>query len=65
MAFLIDLLAAFGGIVIAVAIFLVAWRLVTRARAGNRKVREARDDPHADPANASADDPESRRDIPQ
>jgi len=35
-----------GGVVLAVALLVVALRLVARAREGNRRVREARRDPH-------------------
>jgi hypothetical protein len=58
-------LSTIGGLIVAVLLFAMAWWLVGRARQGNRKVREARRDPHATrmPAHGDAKDPQ--RDIPQ
>jgi hypothetical protein len=36
------------GVLMAVGLFALALWLVARARQGNRRVREARDDPHVD-----------------
>jgi cytosine/uracil/thiamine/allantoin permease len=54
-----------AGIAVAVVIFVVAWWLVVRARAGNAKVRETRHDPHAHGNPHSGDPTDARRDIPQ
>ncbi len=58
-------LGAVGGIIVAVLIFASAWWFVRRAREGNRRVREARGDPHTDvdPRHGERQDP--RRDISQ
>jgi len=65
MEFAIGAVGAIGGIVVAVALFVLGWWMVTRARGGNAKVREARHDPHLDVTGHGddADDPE--RNIPQ
>jgi hypothetical protein len=55
-------LGTFGtimGLVIAIGIFFAAARLVTNARKGNRRIREARGDPHTSGGG------DHRRDIPQ
>ncbi len=36
-----------AAVLVAIGLFVLALRLVARARQGNRKVREARHDPHA------------------
>lgn len=50
MNFVWGAIGALGGTAVAVIIFILAARFVARARKGNRGVREARHDPHADPA---------------
>ena len=57
-------LSTIAGLLVAVGIFLLAARLVTRARKGNRRVRQARHDPHA-PEGEPAEDPRDARDISQ
>jgi hypothetical protein len=57
-------LGSIGGIVVAVLILALAWWVVMRARSGNRKVREARRDPHTDRAKLN-DPKDPRRDIPR
>jgi hypothetical protein len=42
------MLGTIGGVLLAVALLFLALRLVARAREGNRRVREARRDPHVD-----------------
>lgn len=63
MEVLIESIGAVSAIVAALAIFAGAWWLVARARAGNRKVREARHDPHAVRDEKRTQDP--NRDIRQ
>jgi hypothetical protein len=41
-------LGTIGGLLLSVALFVLALWLVKRARDGNRRVREARHDPHVD-----------------
>lgn len=50
------------GLLVAVGLFLVTARLVANARKGNRRVREARHDPHAQ---RDADGGTNGRDIAQ
>ena len=62
-----DLWGTFGtaaGMAVAVGLLLLAAWFVARARKGNRQVREARHDPHVDPAAYRKKD-EQRRDIDQ
>jgi hypothetical protein len=62
---LVVICSTVGGLVIAVLLFGLAWWVVARARIGNRKLREARRDPHTD-FRADQDDAEDpHRDIPQ
>jgi hypothetical protein len=51
--------------VVAVAIFAIAWWAVSRARAGNAKVRKARHDPHLDVTEHGDDPDDPQRDIPE
>jgi hypothetical protein len=63
----LDVWGTFGtvaGLIVAVVLLLMAARFVAKARKGNRRVREARHDPHVDPA-AYRKEGEERRDIPQ
>lgn len=62
-----DLWGTFGtaaGLIVAVGLLLLAAWFVAHARKGNRRLREARHDPHVDPA-ASGKKGEERRDIDQ
>ena len=62
-----DLLGTFGtvaGLMVAVGLLLLDAWFVAHARKGNRQVREARHDPHVDPA-ATRKTGEDRRDIDQ
>ena len=62
-----DLWATFGtaaGLAVAVGLLLLAAWVVAHARKGNRRVREARDDPHVSAA-AYRKMGEDRRDIGQ
>lgn len=43
----VGVLGTIAGIVVAVGIFLLAAWFVARARAGTRRLRQARHDPHA------------------
>ena len=54
-----------AGLATAIAIFGGAWMLVARARRGNRRVREARGDPHVASVAHPSRDHDQRRDIPQ
>ncbi len=47
LTFLLGVLGAAGGILVATGLFVLALRLVAHARSVNRSVREARRDPHA------------------
>jgi hypothetical protein len=62
-------LGPLAGILAAVLLFGLALWLVARARRGNRKVREARDDPHVREGGGRRDGAElareDRRDISQ
>ena len=67
-AYLWGLFGTIAGVVVAIVLFVLALRFVARARRGNRRVREARHDPHAagghgDRRTAAA--AEDRRDIGQ
>jgi hypothetical protein len=60
-----DLWGTFGtaaGLIVAIGLLLLAAWFVARARKGNRRLREARHDPHVDPG-ASGKKGEERRDI--
>jgi hypothetical protein len=54
-----------AGLATAVLIFAGAWLLVARARRANRRVREARGDPHIARVAHPQRDHDQRRDIPQ
>jgi hypothetical protein len=41
-------LGTIAGIAVAVALFMLAARFVARARKGNRRLRDARHDPHSE-----------------
>ena len=61
-------LGTVGGVLAAVVLFLLALWFVARARQGNRRVREARQDPHVDQgahSDGSELAQEDRRDISQ
>ena len=62
-------LGPLAGVLAAVLLFGLALWLVARARRGNRKVREARDDPHAAQGRRTTDGTElaqkDHRDISQ
>ena len=53
-----------AGLAVALALLMLAAWFVAHARKGNRRVREARHDPHVDPA-AYRKHGEDRRDIGQ
>jgi hypothetical protein len=53
-----------AGLIVAVGLLLLAAWFVAYARKGNRRLREARHDPHVDSA-ASRKKGEERRDIDQ
>lgn len=62
-----DLWGTFGavaGLVVAIVLLLFAAWFVAYARRGNKRVREARHDPHADPG-PPREKGEERRDIAQ
>lgn len=65
MEVLVGTVGLVAGIATAVLIFAGAWWLVARARRGNRKVREARHDPHVAAVPHRSRDHDQRRDIPQ
>lgn len=65
MVYSIGTAGAIAGIIVAVALFALAWRMVVRARAGNAKVREARHDPHLDATRRGDDADDPQRNIPQ
>jgi hypothetical protein len=61
-------LGAFGalvGIAVAGLLFALAWRVVARARVGNAKLRQARQDPHSSVFRNVEDREDPYRDIPQ
>lgn len=65
MEFVLGALGAIAGAAVAVLLFALAWRVVMRARLGNARLRQARQDPHRGSFRNADDKADPYRDIPQ
>jgi hypothetical protein len=65
MELVLGALGAVVGIAVAVLLFALAWRFVGRARLGNARLRQARQDPHRGSFRNADDKADPYRDIPQ
>jgi hypothetical protein len=65
MEIVIGTLGAIAGVAVAVSLFVLAWRVVVKARKGNAKLREASKDPHRSVFRNPDDAADPFRDIPQ